>query len=132
MENPNPSKSLSIIKDDTINTNVTDISKLPSETSNTHLIKSVNLQQHSNPTISSAQETICASRAKQNEIIKLVTGGCESWFWTWGWLFFSKFLSDDDRGMVLDRYKMYCLLMKMYLMIVITALSEGGAQRKKI
>ena len=69
MENPNQSKNLSIIKDNTINTNMTDSSKLPSETSNTHLIKSDNLQQHTNTTISSVQETISASHAKQNEII---------------------------------------------------------------
>ena len=50
-------------------TDVTDLSKLPSETNNTHLIKSANLQQHTNYTISSGQETISASHAKQNEII---------------------------------------------------------------
>ena len=46
IETPNQSKSLSIIKDDTINTDMTELSKLPSKTSNTHLIKFANLQQH--------------------------------------------------------------------------------------
>ena len=69
IENPNQSKSLSIIKDETINTDVTGLSKVPSKTSTTHLIKSPNFKQHTNPTISSAQETISASGAKQNESI---------------------------------------------------------------
>ena len=69
IESPNQSKSLSIIKDDTINSDMTDSSKLPSKTNNTNLITSANLQQHTNPTISSAQETISVSGAKENEII---------------------------------------------------------------
>ena len=64
IEKPNQSKSLSFIKDETINTDVTDSSKVPSKTSNTHLIKSPNFQQHTIPTISLAQETISASGAK--------------------------------------------------------------------
>ena len=69
IEKLNQSKSLSIIKDETINSDVTDLSKVPSKTSNTHLIKSPNFQQHTNPTISSVQDTISASFAKQNESI---------------------------------------------------------------
>ena len=69
IEKPNQSKSLSIKKDDSIKTNVTDLSKVPSKTSTTHLIKSDNLKQHTNPTSSLAQDTISSSGAKQNESI---------------------------------------------------------------
>ena len=55
IEKPNQSKSLSIIMNETINTDVIDSSKVPSKISNTHLTKSPNLQHHTNSTISSAQ-----------------------------------------------------------------------------
>ena len=48
---------------------MTDSSKLPSKNSNTHLIKSDNLKQHTNPLISLEQNTISVLGAKQNESI---------------------------------------------------------------
>ena len=50
----------------TINSDATVSSKLPSKTSNTHLIKSANHQQQRIPTISSVQKTISEMNAKQN------------------------------------------------------------------
>ena len=69
IEKPNQSKSLSIKKDDSINTKLSDSSKLPRKNSTTHLIKSPNFKQHTNPTSSLAQDKISVSGAKQNESI---------------------------------------------------------------
>ena len=57
------------MKDNTINAEVTNLSLLHGKINNTNLITSANLQKHTNPTISSVQETISASGAKQNESI---------------------------------------------------------------
>ena len=48
---------------------MSDSSKLPSKNNNTHLIKSPNLKQHTNPTSSLEQNTISASDAMENESI---------------------------------------------------------------
>ena len=58
---------LSIIKDESINAKLSDLSKLTSKKSNTYLIKSSNLKQHTNPTSSLEQNTISASGPMQNE-----------------------------------------------------------------
>ena len=69
IQKPNHSISDSIKKDDIINTKLSDSSKLPSKNSNTHLIKSPDLKQDTNPTSSLEQNTISASGAMENESI---------------------------------------------------------------